>query len=174
MTSVTLLAGLSVLVIKLDSAEIKELSLAFMVGSSLNIFFKIMAYFGYFNEPLDILDVSEMCYIALSKNGDVELETEEETYGELDAYLKGSHLKTEKIEALTYIKMFLDEKRSVLVKSQDGNLSLRIETVDDNIIAIRNDFISRVVFSKQNQTLLEFIIDDKMSKFMLKSICRYV
>lgn len=58
-TSGTLLAGLSGVSIDLNVAEISGLSLGFLVGVSLNLFFKICSYFGLINEKLSVIDVLE-------------------------------------------------------------------------------------------------------------------
>lgn len=142
-TSATLLAGLSGISIDLNVAQLEGLSLALLVGVSLNLFFKIFSYFGFINEKPNISDIIDICLTSLNKKNVI-----------VDDF-----------------KLYEDQN-IVITQGNDGIIILKIIPFIDGYTELINDYSQHVIKSEENN--LEIIINENISIYMLKSICRRI
>lgn len=172
-TSVTLLTGLSGISIDLNVTQISGLSLAFLVGVILNLFFKVLSYFGKINEKLSVIDIVEICYSIFSKNNDVDIETDRISSNEFEHYLKGEN-RTEQIldivNNITECKLMFNKN---IVEICPGNNDLIIITITtlnkSKYIKIINDCPENVV---RCDTGFQININENISIYKLKKICK--
>ena len=103
-TSGTLLAGLSGVSIDLNVAEISGLSLGFLVGVSLNLFFKICSYLGLINEKISVIDVLEICDSVFHKEYDISVGPVSIDRKELNEYIEGKNRTEAILDSVNGIK----------------------------------------------------------------------
>lgn len=172
-TSVTLLTGLSGISINLNVTQISGLSLAFLVGVTLNLFFKLFSYFGKINEKLNISEIIEVCYLVLDKHYNVILESDEISNDEYKQYLAGEN-RTEKILNLVYnlskCKIVFEGNSLEINEGNDGIIIIKVDPFNEiKHIKMINDYSENVALSNDN---LFIYINENMSIFKLKKICK--
>lgn len=172
-TSVTLLTGLSGISINLNVTQISGLSLAFLVGVILNLFFRIFSYFGKINEKLTVSEIIDVCYSTLGKYYNVMHESDEISNDEYEQYLAGEN-RTEQIRNLVYnlskCKMIFEENSLEISEGNDGIIFIKVGSSNESKrIKIVNDYADNVALSGDNFLI---IVNEDMSIFKLKKICR--
>lgn len=172
-TSVTLLTGLSGISIDLNVTQISGLSLAFLVGIILNLFFKLFSYFGKINEKLNILEIIDVCYSTLEKYYNVILESDKISNDEYKQYLTGIN-RTEQILNSVYniskCKIIFEENMLEINEGNDGKIIIKVDPFNESkYIKIINDYAENVALSNNN---LFIYINENMSIFKLKKICK--
>lgn len=167
-TSGTLLAGLSGVSIDLNVAEISGLSLGFLVGISLNLFFKVCSYFGLINEKLGVIDVLETCDSVFHKEYDITVGPENINRKELNEYMEGKNRTESILDLVNSIKeaeIIIGDKKIKIVEENE-NIVLEVTPYLEKYKAIRNDYIKNVE-KKDDALIINF--DEKFSIHKLKS-----
>lgn len=172
-TSATLLAGLSGVCIDLNVAKIEGLSLGFLVGVLLNLFFKVCSYFGLINEKISVIDILEVCDGVFNKEYDVSVGPENIDRTELNEYLEGKNRTDSILDLVNSIKeaeIKIGDKE-INISEENENIVLKVTPYSETYIAIRNDYI-RNVEKKDNSLIIHF--DEKFSLHKLKSCLRRI
>ncbi len=172
-TSVTLLTGLSGISINLNVTKISGLSLAFLVGVILNLFFKLFSYFGKINEKLKVIDIIDVCYSVFNKRYKVIVEANEVSPTEFEQYLKGEN-RTEQIldlvNNLSKCKMIFNENSIQIDEGNDSVIIIKVKPfIQSKYIKIINDYPENVAKSNDNFVIY---INENMSISKLKRICK--
>lgn len=167
-TSATLLAGLSGVSIDLNVAEISGLSLGFLVGVSLNLFFRICSYFGLINEKLNVIDVLETCDSVFHKEYNISVGPENIDRKELNEYIEGKNRTEPILDLVNGIKeaeIKIGDK-TIKIIEENENIVLEVAPYLETYKAIRNDYARNV---KKKDDSLIIIFDEKFSLHKLKS-----
>lgn len=172
-TSVTLLTGLSGISIKLNVTQISGLSLAFLVGVILNLFFKLFSYFGKINEKLKVVDIIDICYSVFNKQYQVIVESNDISPIEFEQYLKGEN-RTEQIldlvNNLSKCKITFNENIIEINEGNDSVIIIKVKPfIQAKYIKIINDYPENVAISSDNFVIY---INDNISIYKLKRICK--
>lgn len=172
-TSVTLLTGLSGISINLNVTQISGLSLAFLVGVTLNLLFKLFSYFGKINEKLNVSEIMEACYLVLDKHYNVTLESDKISNEEYKQYLSGEN-RTEKMQNLVYnlskCKIIFERNSLEINEGNDGIIIIKVYPFNESKhIKIINDYKENAVISNDD---LFIYANENMSIFKLKKICK--
>lgn len=173
-TSATLLAGLSGVVIDLGVAEISGLSLGLLVGVSLNMFFKVFSYYGMINEKISVIDVLEICDGVFRKGYDISVSPGNIDLRELNEYLEGKNRTNSFLELVNDIiaaEIKVDDKTVKIVKEENENIIFTIMPYSEGYAEIKNDY-RRNVERKGDSLVITF--DEKFSVHKLKSSLRRI
>lgn len=149
------------------------MSLAFLVGVILNLFFKLFSYFGKINEKLNIIEIIDICYSALEEHYHVILESDKISNDEYKQYLTGVN-RTEQILNSVYniskCKIIFEENVLEINEGNDGIIIIKVDPFNESkYIKIINDYAENVALSNNN---LFIYINENMSIFKLKKICK--
>lgn len=172
-TSMTLLTGLSGVSIKLGVTEIKGLSLAFLVGVVLNLFFKICSYLGRLNEKIDIAEIVELINNTFENETIMISKNEELTFVELQQFLSAEN-KADSLqnllETVKNIKIKINDSIVLhILEGNDGVIVIKANPYKDEYIKIINDFSENILVDFENK-IISVIVNENMSKRSLKKI----
>lgn len=175
-TSVTLLTGLSGITINLGVTEISGLSLAFIVGITLNLFLKICSHYGWINEKMSVIDVIGICVSVLEKHHDWTVNADNANSEEVNQYLRDEN-RTDQIISpvrnITGASIVIDDSQTMKIwEANDGLIWIDISQYKNEYIKIINDYPENVM--KKGNNCFSVCVNENMSIHKLKNICRSV
>ena len=175
-TSVTLLTGLSGITINLSVTKINGLSLAFLVGITLNLIFKLCSHFGWINEKMSVIDVMEICVSTFPKDFNWTVVADNETKEKVYQYLNSENRTDQIISSvrkIAYADIVIENLGNVKIReANDGLILIDISQYKDEYLKIINDYPENAM--QKDNDRFSVCVNENMSIHKLKNICKRV
>lgn len=179
-TASVLLAGVSSLVIKYKAFNLKGMSLGLTIGVILNLFTKILSYFGMLNENLTLIEILEICIkhfsskIVLSVSGNVLISEKKMSYNPSEIIKKLNQKNIYEILQISDIIELTDElsNKKIVIKQVYEHIILIISFPPNIQKKYCNDYDFIIPINEKGK--VQVLINSSLSTYKLHEILKNI